>query len=641
MSNPRDWFRRRRRDDIDIQLPEADDPFADGPVLDLGRHGRVLRETPEPVLDLIGTAAPGTRGGDAAASANGMATQILGSRRNSPSGTHVPPPPPRPAGTTPRDGRVIEPSAFAVRPEIAVTADRRAAVATVAAGVESPRPSPDLRPRLHVTPGSAAPAGGNSAVREPESQDTAAAGFAVRRRALPFARPVTGGDGNAGSAAPKPTSAGPADASRRAETAEASAEAPRFTMAAPGAAWTRSGSGGGAAAKDAGAMNAVLRDAFTPTRPQKQVDKFSGRYAQMQRIIAAIEEERAHVVLYGERGSGKTSLANIVAQKASDAGYFVLRSACSSELGFDDLFRGFLRKIPANFLADGIGASSRLGIENFEQLLPAGEIGVPELIQNFERIHDRHVILVIDEYDRVTSEDTKNKLAELIKNMSDASAPVTLLLIGVAENVDELLGKHPSLQRTLVTMPLPLMSRREIDGIIAAGEEKSGLRFDPAVRDSIVHFAQGLPYHAQLLCLFAARNTVRRNSQRVERGDLRYAVQRAAEEAEGKIKEAYNLALGIQGTSAAFRDVLFAAANAESDPFGSFTAADVAAAAGRLGDQPLTLLSLQYPLKKLTDPDRGAMLRRIPTPDGLRYQFFNQMMRHYVLIRQSLERGLI
>jgi hypothetical protein len=35
------------------------------------------------------------------------------------------------------------------------------------------------------------------------------------------------------------------------------------------------------------------------------------------------------------------------------------------------------------------------------------------------------------------------------------------------------------------------------------------------------------------------------------------------------------------------------------------------------------------------------MLRRIPTPDGLRYQFFNQMMRHYVLIRQSLERGLV
>jgi hypothetical protein len=109
--------------------------------------------------------------------------------------------------------------------------------------------------------------------------------------------------------------------------------------------------------------------------------------------------------------------------------------------------------------------------------------------------------------------------------------------------------------------------------------------------------------------------------QRVERGDLRYAVQRAAEEAEGKIKEAYNLALGIQGSSAAFRDVLFAAANAESDPFGSFTAADVAAAASLYaqtklwGEQvaavfapdELQLLRVSNPY----GPERGAVARMV------------------------------
>jgi hypothetical protein len=411
---------------------------------------------------------------------------------------------------------------------------------------------------------------------------------------------------------------------------------PSFSMAAPGSAWMR----GNTELKDGGTMNAVLREAFTPTRPKQQASLFSGRHREMQRIIAAIEEERAHIVLYGERGSGKTSLANVVAAKAAEAGYFVLRSACSSELSFDDIFRGFLRRLPATFLDGGIGATTRAGVENFEQLLPPDEIGVPTLIQTFEKLHDKHVILVIDEYDRVTNEATKNKFAELIKNMSDASAPVTLLLIGVAENVDELLGKHPSLQRTLVTIPLPLMAPREIAGIIESGERKSGFRFDPAVREKIVELAQGLPYHAQLLCLFAARNSVRRHSQWVEREDLRYGVQRAIEEAEGKIKEMYNLALGTQpGT--AFKDALFAAARATSDEFGTFTVNDVAAAAATLGGQPLTTLALQYPLKKLTDAERGAVLRRIATPDGLRYQFHNQRVRHYVLIRQAEERGLI
>jgi hypothetical protein len=67
----------------------------------------------------------------------------------------------------------------------------------------------------------------------------------------------------------------------------------------------------------------------------------------------------------------------------------------------------------------------------------------------------------------------------------------------------------------------------------------------------------------------------------------------------------------------------------------------VAAAAATLSGQPLSTLSLQYPLKKLTEGERGAMLRRIATPDGLRYQFYNQRMRHYVLIRQAVERGLV
>ena len=288
-------------------------------------------------------------------------------------------------------------------------------------------------------------------------------------------------------------------------------------------------------------------------------------------------------------------------------------------------------------------ATSRAGVDNFDQLAP-GHVGVAELVALFERIYEKHVILIIDEYDRITTEDTKAKFAELIKNMSDSAVPVTLLIIGVADNVRELLGKHPSLQRTLVTIPMPLMTRREIDGIIASGEEKSGLHFDPAVRQQIADFAQGLPYHAQLLCLFAARNAARRQSSQVEREDLRYAVQRAAEEAELRIKEAYDLAIGPQG-SASFRDVLFYAARCRSDEFGSFTATDVAAVAGRAtGEGPeaaASLLALQYPLKKLTEPERGAVLRRIVGPAGLRYQFASQMLRHHVLVRQAEQRKLI
>jgi Cdc6-like AAA superfamily ATPase len=615
MSNPKDWFRRRRRDGLERAPNGPGDPFAGDTVLDLGRVPTMFE------LDRsAGDRSPATGLG-------AMARTALGA---------VPPPPPRSSDL--RGKHLLESDVLPRRPAL-----------MVAESSEEPRPTvvPQTRsagaPRLVGTGHAAEHAG----VRPGQ------ASF-VRSRAVPLVRPVAAPEPErsvplVAAALPKidvpawsPSAAPPATraqlpAAPRAgvvDAHQANGDMPGFTIAAPGIPWMHS-----RPRNEGAALSAALRDAFTPTRPKQQGPQFSGRYKQLQRIISAIEEERAHIVLYGERGSGKTSLSNIVAAKAVEAGYLVIKFACSTELTFDDIFHSFLRHIPATFLADGIGATTRAGIDNFDELLRPGEIAVADLIGVLGRIHDKHVILVVDEYDRIASAETKNKLAELIKNMSDASVPATILIIGVAEDVDDLLGKHPSLQRTLVTIPLPLMAARELDGIIAAGEEKSSLRFAPKVRGMIVELAQGLPYHAQLLGLFAARSAARRHSKTVEQEDLRYAVERAAEEAEGKIKEAYSLAVTSQGGTS-FKDVLFAAARSASDEFGSFTVTDVARAAIEQGWE-LSLLSLQFPLKKLTEPARGAVLRRINGIDGLRYQFASQMIRHHVLVRQAVERGIV
>jgi Cdc6-like AAA superfamily ATPase len=504
----------------------------------------------------------------------------------------VPPPPARPH----REGTRIDRSAFLVRPEI----------------VRGEVPRADAASRSASPPGSFWRGAAITAALPPQPTAT---------ETVPPKAEVR----------PLKTDARPAKADA---TATKSEDEAGFTLAAPGASWRRNRPG----LPESGGISSLLREAFTPTRPKQSNALFSGRFKQLQRIIAAIEEERAHVMVYGERGSGKTSLANVLAAKAEEAGYVVTRFACSAELVFEDIFRGFLRRLPANLLSDGIGASSRAaGVDHLEQLLP-GRCGVGELINIFERIRDKHLVLIIDEYDRVTDEDTKARLAELIKTMSDTAAPVTLLIVGVAENVTQLLGKHPSLQRTLVTVPMPLMSRREIDGIIAAGEEKLGLAFDAWTRQAIAEFAQGLPYHVQLLCLLSARSAARRQSTRVEREDFRYAVQHAGEEAEAQTKEAYGLAVGPH-ENASFRDVLFYAARCRSDAFGSFSVADVVQA--QTSGDGLSLLALQYPLKKLTEPERGALLRRIVGPSGLRYQFATQQLRFHVLCRQAEQRGLV
>jgi hypothetical protein len=381
--------------------------------------------------------------------------------------------------------------------------------------------------------------------------------------------------------------------------------------------------------------NAALREAFTPTRPKRSLGGlFVGRTATLKRIIAAVEEERAHVILFGDRGRGKTSVANAVEQIAQQAGYFALKVTCSAELGFEDIFRHVLKRIPATHhrssTASPFGGND--GIATLADRLPPGGFSVTELIDILTGISGTHVLLILDEYDRVTDEDFRNKLAELFKNLTDGAVAVTLLVVGVAENLDQLLGKHPSIQRSLVPVHLPLMTAAEVGRLLTAGAGEAGLEFAPEAVEGIVGYSCGLPYYAQLLGLHAARSAVSRRSKRVEWSDLVYAVDRCLQEAERSLVVSYAQVLSPRQRGE-LEPALIAAAEAPADEFGVFDPADLNAGSfdghGALIDR----------LSRLTREEGGAVLAMVPEPGRTRFRFQNQMMRQYVLMRRAAERA--
>lgn len=276
----------------------------------------------------------------------------------------------------------------------------------------------------------------------------------------------------------------------------------------------------------------ALREAFTPMRPQRSLRRFVGRRAQFARILQAIEEDQAHVVLYAERGRGKTSLANLVADAARGADHMVARYACTAESDFDAIVRGLARDLPQPLL--GMHSPEEAGPQGCEAALPPGRLQPSDVTALPSRLMGR-LLFVVDEFDRVQDEATRTRLADTIKMASDCGAPLSFLVVGVSDSLEQLLGRHPSIQRNVVGVPLPLLPDAEIDGLVERGGREVGLVFPSPVRERIVSLARGGPYVAQLLALRAGQAALGRRVTEVSGRDLRAAIQRVVEEADPRV----------------------------------------------------------------------------------------------------------
>jgi len=403
-----------------------------------------------------------------------------------------------------------------------------------------------------------------------------------------------------------------------------------------------------ASATRAGSVQAAalqaLRESFTPTQPKQAAKLFAGRRQELRRIVSAIEEWKAHVVIYGERGFGKTSLANTVVEIARQGGITVLTCSCSSELTFEEMCRGFLRELPLPFRGipgrEGGGRAANRG--NLASLLPPGPFGAAELTEALRHLTDRHVIFRLDEFDRIRDPAVKTQLAEAIKNLSDSGARVTFLIVGVADDLDELLGRHPSIQRNVVGIHLALMRDEEVLKLIAAGESSAGVQFDEDVKRRIVALAQGLPYQVQLLCLQCGQAAIEAGVRRVTRDHLERAIDQGIALVPRAVERVYERA--FPGTSReAARVVAFAAASSPCDSFGYFALDDlVRAGRGAPSAEALIAGNLSALLDELASDARGpALLRARDSRTGRRYAFIDPLMRAYLTLLAQRAKGPI
>ena len=308
-------------------------------------------------------------------------------------------------------------------------------------------------------------------------------------------------------------------------------------------------------------------EAFTPTRPSAGRRQIIGRQAELERILLALRDEKAHVVLYAERGSGKTSLSNLVIEVLRRTGVTVARYTCDAESTFNTVMRGLMRDLPSTLLLAAPGGPADNASEGCEAAFPPGPINPRDVTTLFSRLSCPSLVCIIDEFDRIEDEGTRTRLADTIKQVSDRDSPLSFLIVGVSENVEELIGRHPSIQRNLVSLHLPLLDDRDVAALLAKGGEAIGLTFPATLIAQIAIIARGMPYMAQLLGLRVAQRAYMRGEARVTGADFADVVERLLADARASVVARY-ASLTDGGRDAEMVAALRRVATANHDPWG-------------------------------------------------------------------------
>jgi Cdc6-like AAA superfamily ATPase len=322
-------------------------------------------------------------------------------------------------------------------------------------------------------------------------------------------------------------------------------------------------------------MRAKVSHAFTPSQPVADRRMFAGREETMKRIIGSIEERRLHIVIYGERGIGKTSLLHMLSQAATEARYIVIYSSCGADSDFDDTFRAAAADIPVLFHSGFAPTTEQVEKgATLADLLPKGPM-TPRLFADLcAKLTGTRVLIVLDEFDRCESATFRRDVAELIKNLSDRLGRVQLVLAGVAADLSQLVAHVPSIRRNIFALRVPKMTDAEILKIVANGEREVGFTFEPAASDLVVAVSRGSPYIANLLCHHAGQTALDEGRSTVLTSDLVDAVGQTQADFRGRIgKSIQNQIARIAELGQG--DDLDVAARTSLSADGPFTVADV------------------------------------------------------------------
>jgi replication-associated recombination protein RarA len=250
----------------------------------------------------------------------------------------------------------------------------------------------------------------------------------------------------------------------------------------------------------------ALSEAFRPSAPIDRRSLFAGRTAQLGELFAAVDQPGQHAAVFGERGVGKTSLTAVAAETLGSAQVLASRTTCDRSDDFGSVWRKSFDGIQVTVSKPGVGFSGEVTQATMSGSRMLGDETPHGVLRALQAMSGgRRTALFIDEFDRLSDEDDRLLFADTIKALSDQLPNATIVLVGVADDVEQLVTEHRSIERALVQIHMPRMSTEELSEIVVNGLTTARVRIDKDALETLAQAAEGLPHYAHLFGQLAGR----------------------------------------------------------------------------------------------------------------------------------------
>ncbi|MEA2818756.1 MAG: hypothetical protein QOJ86_760 [Bradyrhizobium sp.] len=376
---------------------------------------------------------------------------------------------------------------------------------------------------------------------------------------------------------------------------------------------------------------------FTPSTPIAVAEFFSGRKKEIGQLFEAIAERGRHAMVYGERGVGKTSLSQVVPlmlpKRISRVHH--LRKAVDPKDNFDSIWRKVFRDMRVESGPElERGAYVVDGYEN-------REITPDDVIRELGNFgHNDVPIIVIDEFNEVRDPATPRLMANAIKGLSDSGVNATVIVVGVADDVNELIAGHESISRCCEEVLMPRMGQHELREVIDSRIARLGMHIEMPAKWKIVNLSAGMPTFVHGLGKYSCYAAIDRRRMTISEKDVDSAIDTVLDSSQQSLKQAFEKAIKSNQPTAKFREVLIACALAKTDDSGFFTQTAVRSPLSQMLGREMEIGHLRPQLHELIEVRRGGVIERIGEERGFRYRFADPAMQPYVIMA-GIRAGLL